>query len=256
VDALIYIPIQLNMADVNGPDWKSRWSVRRIVRNLGLKCAKNNGSADRGRTTFDDVRVKELAAAVNSLKADLPPGTDKGSRLAFLTQKTIEILEAHGQAVWGEHGTREWLLKASDGVNDYTKDRVYEDKADRQVQINPKLPYLLLTNTNYRLEENINLWILAVSRVFMTNSLTESKRVPATRDADPEAPPLLPPISAATRSTRSPAMAYAPEVYWEESQWLALTRASTIPYIDFIWYLGLRRDHVRDARRCGMHLTK
>jgi hypothetical protein len=112
---------------------RRRPGVRGIVRSLGLKCSKYNDSANRGPTEFDDVRVKRLAVAGKSVKADLPPATDSSSRQAFLAQKTAEILKAYGRAVWPRQETREWLLKAGDGVNGYTKDLVYEDEADRQV---------------------------------------------------------------------------------------------------------------------------
>jgi hypothetical protein len=68
----------------------------------------------------------------------------------------------------------------------------------------------------------------------------KSKGAHAVVDADPEAPSLSPPISAATHTTRSPADAYTPDAYWEESTWLALTRIPEIPYMVFIRYLGFR----------------
>ena len=55
------------------------------------------------------------------------------TRRDFFEQNVNMVLKTHGKRIWGIRATREWLLKASNGKEEYTRNLVYEDKTDREV---------------------------------------------------------------------------------------------------------------------------
>jgi hypothetical protein len=153
-------------------------SVRYYLRCLGLKYTVSQNSRY-GKVCFDEVRVKELVATVISIKVELPPdrGAEKSKRQEFLTQNANKILDTHGQVVWGEHQTSDWLWNASDGVEEYTKDLVFENEGDRQVYaIFPITFSWQSSDTDYRLEKNIKLWIIAAAHHSVLTKMIPTKK--------------------------------------------------------------------------------
>ncbi|KZM28401.1 uncharacterized protein EKO05_0004868 [Ascochyta rabiei] len=119
-----------------------------IIRRLGLK--QTNLGPHPGRPVFDYDNVTQLAKAVIEVSAQLP--TVLGELLdaatatgyASLHKHIEELLRHFGDKVWGAKQERTWLLQASDGEAEYSKDLVFESGTDRDI-----------------LAHHLRLWILA-----------------------------------------------------------------------------------------------
>ncbi|KAJ4365969.1 hypothetical protein N0V95_000344 [Ascochyta clinopodiicola] len=124
-----------------------------IIRRLGLK--QINLGPHPGRPVFDYENVTQLAKAVTEVSTQLPRALEDLLDAATATGNTSlhkhieELLRRFGNTIWGANQERTWLLQASDGEAEYSKDLVFESGTDRDI-----------------LAHHLRLWIL--SKAFNT----------------------------------------------------------------------------------------
>tara|TARA_R110002003_G_scaffold121_23_gene10834 strand:- start:445 stop:3300 length:2856 start_codon:yes stop_codon:yes gene_type:complete len=77
---------------------------------------------------FSNAHVNGLANAVAAIADALAPADV--DRPETLQPHIDALLDDFGKRIWGKDEEREWLVKASDGVQGYERDLVYEDRED------------------------------------------------------------------------------------------------------------------------------
>lgn len=110
--------------------------VCQILDCLGLR-QSNERSSKRGRPKFDSQVITQLSDAVADIASKLPEDAEELISTAMnsvsLDKEVSGLLAKFGAMIWSKEKNRPWLLKASDGVKNYSKDLVYENLPDRAV---------------------------------------------------------------------------------------------------------------------------
>ncbi|KAF2133498.1 hypothetical protein P153DRAFT_308411 [Dothidotthia symphoricarpi CBS 119687] len=125
-------------------DWldilKNRSKVRmhELIERLGLRAKWSSNK--RGKTNFESALVRDLVSHMSDVVSTLPKESDDliktMSEENSLKKQIDELLEVHGNKIWGKVGEREHLLTANEtglGEGVYPKDLYFENKEDKQL---------------------------------------------------------------------------------------------------------------------------
>ena len=86
---------------------------------------------------FDHPSVHQLAKGIADVAAKLPKDAAELIDVAVDTTRldadVAELLDRFGAEIWGRESERTWLVEASNGVENYEKNLVFEEAMDRLV---------------------------------------------------------------------------------------------------------------------------
>lgn len=127
-------------------DWldilKNRSKVRmhELIERLGLRAKWSSNK--RGKTNFESALVRDLVSHMSDIVSTLPKESDdlitKMSEENSLKEQIDELLEVHGNKIWGRTGDREHLLTANEtglGERVYPRDLYFENEQDKQLSV-------------------------------------------------------------------------------------------------------------------------
>ncbi|KAF3002039.1 hypothetical protein E8E13_008845 [Curvularia kusanoi] len=107
--------------------------ISTVLRRLGLR-QLNSGP---GKIVFYHNNVIQLSDAISDLAKSLPTTLEELLDVAVeempLRQEVANILNRHGDSIWGSGKERPWLLKACEGDVEYQKDLDFDSKTDDDV---------------------------------------------------------------------------------------------------------------------------
>lgn len=107
--------------------------ISTVLRSLGLR-QLNTGP---GKIVFYHNNVIQLSDAISDLAKSLPTTLEELLDVAVedmpLREEVANILNRHGDSIWGSGKERPWLLKACEGDVEYRKDLDFDSKTDDDV---------------------------------------------------------------------------------------------------------------------------
>lgn len=111
--------------------------ISTTIRALGLKCSNQHTETKKRLPQFEHLPVRLLVNAITNVAAKLPQNADELVDVAEdetrLDADITELLADFGTKIWGRDGERTWLFEASEGVEGYENNLVFEAPMDRLV---------------------------------------------------------------------------------------------------------------------------
>lgn len=138
--------------------------MRNVMNALGLKGAGRSANSGKGKLQFNTTAVIQLDASVSVLARSLPKTLARLVNVAVdvtaLSAGITDLLDRFGEDIWSRDIERSWLLQASDGVEGYGKDLVFEDASDRRMYVYCSLHHSLLLTYIHSIHHHLRIWTL------------------------------------------------------------------------------------------------